>query len=149
MNPRSAILVVLGLGVAAASTGCYRVTVKSGLPEEPSPTINGATKGGYVNGIVEANPTLLGGTCKGGWAKIYVEESFFNGLTNAFYGLIYHTNSLSVTCAAGDAAPGPAPAPTTTATTTTTAAPSVTAPPAVPSVAPAPTPPAPAPAPTP
>ena len=99
MNRRAVSAASLVLA-ACLSTGCYRVTVRSGRAEAPGPPAsNGATRGGYVNGMVEENPLHMGMVCKTGWSSAYVETSFLNGLVNGFRGLIYHTQNITLRCA--------------------------------------------------
>ena len=97
--------------IAALCTGCYRVSVVSGLPETAGPpATNGATHGGFLEGIIEDDQIHAGLVCKGPMSSMYVETSFLNGLVNSIRGVIYHTQNVTVRCAApppGPAAPTP------------------------------------------
>lgn len=100
----------VAMAALTAMTGCYRITVHSGLPESPAqPAINGSTRGGFVNGIVEDEPIRANGVCKTGWATLYIETSFLSGLLNSVRGIFYHVENITMRCA--PEAPAPAPAP--------------------------------------
>jgi hypothetical protein len=95
---------------ASASSGCYSLTVRSGLPVDPSPAVHGRLIGGYVNGLVDEepllNPNLL---CPAGWAEIRYEVTFLDGLVNSIRGLLYEGTSITIHCALRT--PGPPPGP--------------------------------------
>jgi len=94
--------VALGVLAAAAiaSTGCYRVTVTSGLPASPAvPAINGASRGGYFNGIFEDDPVHVAGVCTNGWSSVHIETGFLDGLVDSMRGIYYHVDNITVVCA--------------------------------------------------
>jgi len=130
-SPRPSLAVVTAVAALTmgASTGCYRVTVKSGLPEAQSrPAMNGASRGGYFNGVFEDDPVHVAGVCKGGWSSVHIETGFLNGLVDAMRGLYYHVDNVTLVCA---------PEPVTAAAPPETIAPATAPPAAPPPVAPA------------
>jgi hypothetical protein len=104
---------VLLLAVSAASlSGCYRVTIKSGRDAAAGvPATDGVSRGGYINGIDEDSPLHAGMACSDrGWSSVEMETSFLNGLVNTFRGVIYHTENVTLRCAAPVNAPAAPPA---------------------------------------
>jgi len=102
MIRRGMTFALLALGLGSLS-GCYRVTVRSGRAESPgTPATDGASRGGFVEGIDEDEPLHMGMACgtEGGWSSVHVETSFLNGLGNVVRGagLIYHTENITLRC---------------------------------------------------
>jgi hypothetical protein len=101
MNSRrilTAALIVAALGVS----GCWRMTIKSGLPTGTTPIeYDGKWHSGVIVGIAElSGPYLLDKTCPQGWSEIHTETSFPNGLVQALTSNIYTPQSVTVRCAA-------------------------------------------------
>jgi hypothetical protein len=88
--------------LALCATGCFRTTVKSGLPMGHAPIeYDNKWHGGLVSGIVElSGPYDLSKVCPKGWAAIHTETSFLNGLVQGITLNIYSPQSITITCAA-------------------------------------------------
>lgn len=88
--------------LALCATGCFRMTVKNGLPTGQAPIeYDGKWHSGLVYGIAElSGPYDLSKVCPQGWSAVHTETSFLNGLVQGFTGNIYSPQSVTVTCAA-------------------------------------------------
>lgn len=88
--------------LALCATGCFRTTIKSGLPLGTAPIeYDNKWHSGLVYGIAElSGPYDLSKVCPQGWAAIHTETSFLNGLVQALTAQIYSPQSITVTCAA-------------------------------------------------
>jgi hypothetical protein len=109
-------------------TGCFRTTIHSKRPESTEyPALNDVNHGGFVNGLAESGEVRVDAPCKNGWGAIHVQTGFIAGVTNALYGLIYHTENVSLKCAAEGSPGGPPGAPPGAPSATPAAAPTGTA----------------------
>jgi hypothetical protein len=91
-------------GVAVlALAGCFRTTVRSGLPIGPTPIeYDDKWHHGFIFGMVEVSgPYDLQRICPQGWSQVHTETTFLNGLVQAFTGIIYNPQSVTIRCAAG------------------------------------------------
>jgi hypothetical protein len=133
MMKRISSATLAALALSMITTGCYRTSIVNGRPEAPPdaiPALNGTKHGGYVNGIAEDNPLHLQHLCKQGWTSIKIETGFLASLSNFAYGLIFHSQDVTVNCAPEGVAPQAAPA---AAPPPSPAAPAAPAAPSVPS----------------
>lgn len=90
------VLASVGLG------GCWRMTIKSGLPTGNTPIeYDGKWHSGLIYGLAElSGPYDLHKACTQGWSEIHTETSFVNGLVQAFTWNIYTPQSVTIRCAA-------------------------------------------------
>jgi hypothetical protein len=96
--------------LVAFSSGCHELTVRNGLPIDPSPAIHDRFTGGFFNGLADEEPLVNPNTvCPNGWAEIHYEVSFINGVLNAIRGLIFESTSVTIRCAARPPMPPPGP----------------------------------------
>ena len=101
------VLVAAALA-AAMSSGCYELSVRNGLPINPSPAIHERSTGAYMYGLADEDPLVNpAAVCPNGWAEIYFKVSFVNGLLNSVRGLFFESTSLTLRCAATPGAPPP------------------------------------------
>ena len=91
---------VVALALVALS-GCYRVTIRSGQAEAPGlPATDGTSRGGIANGIAEEKALHAGMVCGDKFGSVHIETSLLNGLANAYRGVYYHTENITLRCAA-------------------------------------------------
>jgi len=93
---------VLLLAGALALAGCFRTTIRSGLPVGQAPIeYDDKWHHGFIIGIVEVSgPYDLSKVCPKGWSEIHTETSFLNGLVDALTSNIYTPQSVTIRCAA-------------------------------------------------
>jgi len=101
MNARRLALV---LTLMCLSSGCYRTTIVHGRRESRTarPPLNDTSRAAYMNGMFEDGPLYLESICKeegGDWATIHIETGLLNTLANLSYGVIAHTQNVTVKCA--------------------------------------------------
>jgi len=89
-------LAALGLG------GCFRMTIKSGLPTGATPIeYDNKWHSGVIYGIAElSGPYFLDKACPQGWSEIHTETSFPNALVQILTWQIYSPQSVTIRCAA-------------------------------------------------
>jgi len=106
MNHRIAF--IAGLCAIVTASGCYTTRIHNGAAQAESASMEYDEKwhSGFINGIVEVSgPYDLAKVCPNGWAEIKTETTFLNGVVNAITSPIYNPQSVTVRCAAGEAAP--------------------------------------------
>lgn len=94
-NPQNALLFVL----AVALTGCFHVTVTTGLPAGTT-VIDNPFASSWVYGLVPPKTVEAASECPDGVAIVETEQSFVNGLVSILTFGIYTPWHIIVTCAA-------------------------------------------------
>jgi hypothetical protein len=91
----------LMLALALAATGCFRMTVKNGLPVGRAPIeYDGKWHSGLVYGLAElSGPYDLSKVCPKDWSEIHTETSFLNGLVQSITSSLYNPQTVTVRCA--------------------------------------------------
>lgn len=92
---------LLAAAAVALTSACYRVTVLSGAPEAATPAVLVPWAHGFVYGLVPPATVTTASQCPQGVARVVTEQSFLNGLAQAFTWSLYSPMQISVTCATG------------------------------------------------
>lgn len=94
-------MLFLMFALTLAATGCYRMTVKNGLPVGRAPMeYDSKWHSGLIYGIAElSGPYDLSKVCPKDWSEIHTETSFLNGLVQGITYGIYDPQSVTVRCA--------------------------------------------------
>ena len=96
------------LALALLGSGCYRTTVRSGLP--PSTAAEGYENrwqsGWFLGALRGSGPHELSALCPDGWAEVHTRGNFVTGLVTLASLGIYAPHQLTVVCAS---IPGPPP----------------------------------------
>jgi len=88
---------------AVVLSGCYNVTVDTGLPASTD-TIEKPFALGFVYGLVPPPPVETASKCKNGVAKVESQQSFVNGVVSMLtFGILTPWN-IKVTCASSSKA---------------------------------------------
>jgi hypothetical protein len=96
--------------VVWATAGCFRTTVRSGLPPGDVPAgYDEKWHSTWLLGAVETSgPYALDALCPGGWAELGTHTNLLQGLVTAVSYGIYTPQTVTIVCAApGAAAPPP------------------------------------------
>jgi hypothetical protein len=88
--------------LALCAAGCFRMTVKNGLPVGQTPIeYDERWHSGLIFGLAElSGPYDLSKVCPQGWSQIHTETSFVAGLVTDLTQNIYTPQNVSVSCAA-------------------------------------------------
>lgn len=80
--------------------GCFRMTVKSGLPVGNAPIeYNSKWHSGIIYGMAElSGPYDLSKVCPQGWSEIQTSTSFVNGFVESLTDGIYNPQSVTIRC---------------------------------------------------
>ena len=108
MSRRSGRTALLGILAVALVGGCYRTTVRSGLPPGDAPDDYDRTwHSGFLLGFLETGgPYPVREICPQGWAEVHTSTNILQGLlTLVTYG-IYTPQNVTVVCAS-PGVPGP------------------------------------------
>ena len=100
----------LTLVAALAVSGCYRTTIRSGLPPGPvAPHFEDRWHSGWLLGYVESgSPSEIGAaTCPDGWAEVDTRGNFVTGLVTLMTFAVYAPHQITVVCAAAPLGPPP------------------------------------------
>lgn len=100
---KTALKVLICIGLLTSSSGCYTTTLRSGLPASPA-TVDFDRKWhhGLFWGIAElSGPYNLSEICPQGWAEVETETSFLNGLLYSLSSGVYTSQTVTVRCAQG------------------------------------------------
>ena len=108
MTRRWSLVAALGIGLAVV--GCYRTTVRSGLPPGDTPeAYDDNWHNGWLLGAVETSgPYALDRICPNGWAEVHSSFNVLQGLLSLITYGIYTPQSVTIVCAA-ERPPGPPP----------------------------------------
>jgi hypothetical protein len=103
MKGRFLLVALLLLG-----TGCYRTTVRSGLPPgTAAENYENRWHSGWLLGAVQSSgPHKLAELCPDGWAEVHTRGNFVTGLITLATSGIYAPHQITVVCGS---VPGPAP----------------------------------------
>jgi hypothetical protein len=94
--------VFAGLALSAvALSGCYHVTVETGLPAGTE-TIEKPWALGFIGGLIPPATIETAAKCKNGVAKVETQMSFLNWLVSAITYTIISPMDVKVTCAASN-----------------------------------------------
>lgn len=97
MRPAT-LLALCALGLA----GCFRMTIRSGLPVGNAPiAYDDKWHSGLIYGMAElSGPYDLSQACPQGWSEIRTRTSFVNGLVEGITYDIYSPQTVTIRCAA-------------------------------------------------
>jgi hypothetical protein len=98
VSTRTTIAIVLG---ALAATGCFKSSVRSGLPpSEPPEYYDDLWHSGWLGGAIEASgPHDLASICPQGWSQIDTKTDASQGFVTLITLGIYAPQSVTVVCA--------------------------------------------------
>lgn len=104
-------VLLLVIGSALASSGCWRTTLRSGLPPaEEAQGYDERVHDAYVLGAIETgDPHPLDALCPHGWAEIHVRKGFINGFLTLITLGIYSPQTITVVCALDETYPAAPP----------------------------------------
>lgn len=111
---RKLALALCALGLA----GCFTTHIRSGKPAAPGePVLDKVLRSQIIGDVVTIDPPdKLPQRCPQGWSRIDAEVRPFNWILDVAAGFFYHSNTVTLRCAAPQAAPT-APAAATTSPT--------------------------------
>jgi hypothetical protein len=102
---RKLLVLVAALGAA----GCFKTTIRSGLPAAAAPAVeyDGKWHHGLLWGLAEiSGPYDLSAICPQGWAEVKTKTGFVDGLLSGITYSIYTPQTVTIICASGTAPPG-------------------------------------------
>jgi len=130
---RATVILLAALSVS----GCYRTTVRSGLPPgQAAPHFENRWRSGWLLGFVESgSPSEIGvATCPDGWAQVETRGNFITGLITLMTLAVYAPHQVTIVCAAAPLGPPPPEGYTPPSRPGSTLPPTVGAPPGPPEV---------------
>jgi len=109
MTERTWMRLATAVAAAIAVGGCYRATVRSGLPPGNVPdAYDDRWHSGWFLGAVETSgPYPLEEICKEGWAEVHTSTNLLQGLLAFLTYGIYTPQTVTVVCALSNAPHAP------------------------------------------
>jgi hypothetical protein len=92
---------------ALCLSGCFTTHIHSGKPAAPGePALDNVLRSQIIGDVVTIDPPdKLSQRCPQGWSRIDAEVRPFNWILDVVAGFFYHSNTVSLRCAAPGAAP--------------------------------------------